>query len=294
VIAGKDEVPWSRAADRASAVGQTTSHCPVLADARVHVLMANVAAHALDEDSFEAVLCEGERERASRFVFERDRAQYVVAHGLLRMVLARYLGAPPAALRFDVGRYGKPRLADANGGTALTFNLSHTSDLVVIAVARHRAVGVDVERWLPKLEHEEVAERYFSRAEQAELRSLPPDQKIGGFFACWTRKEAYIKATGFGVSRGLDYFDVTVAPGKQARIIADRLGSVGVNRWTLHDLALPDSYSGAVVGEGCDWRLEQLVVSPSGLASSDASSVAANLQAQAVGPQAPSVSVGGA
>jgi 4'-phosphopantetheinyl transferase len=264
------------AAGAASPEWRMPSHRPTLGDADVHVVMASVEEQLPSQDALEDVLSSAERVRADRFVFARDRAQFVVAHGLLRTVLGRYLDVHPATLHFAAGAYGKPYLIVAEGAAALSFNLSHAGDLVLIAVARQRALGVDVERWVPDMEHDEVAHRFFSPAERAELQVLAPSGKVAGFFACWTRKEAYIKATGLGVSQGLDYFDVSLSPDRPARLLADRLASGNAEAWTLHDLAPAPGYSGAVVAEGSDWRLERLVVTPRWLADGEQSTLPAH------------------
>jgi 4'-phosphopantetheinyl transferase len=235
---------------------------PPLSRDQVHVWLASVSELADREPAHWHLLSDDERRRASRFHFARDRSQYVAAHGVLRELLARYVGADPAALHFGAGACGKPFLAGAAAGSGIEFNLAHSGDVVSIAVARGRPVGVDVERWSPDVEYEALAEHVFSPAERAELRALPAERRQEGFFACWSRKEAYIKATGLGVSRGLDWFDVSLTPGAAASLLADRLLPGGAARWTLRDLELPRGHSGAVIAEARDWQLHRLVLTP--------------------------------
>jgi len=212
----------------------------------VHVWSAGVASAAVHAAALRAVLDAGERRRADRFHFERDRTQYVVAHGLLRIVLGAYAQAPPAALRFVAGPFGKPALAVPRAGAArLAFNLSHSGDRVLIAVSCGADVGVDVERWRD-IEHEELAASFFSPAECAELRALPPAERSRGFYACWSRKEAYLKALGIGIGRGLDFFDVTVTPDAAPRVVSDRLSVENAGRWALHALDAGVGYSAAL------------------------------------------------
>lgn len=222
----------------------------------VHVWTVDVVVHAQREDALAAVLERAERDRAARFHFVRDRIQYVVAHGTLRELLAAYAGTGPASLRFETGPWGKPALTPASDdGQSLAFSLSHSGERVLIAVARDRRVGVDVERWASDIVYDELAAYCFSPAEQRALRALPPAQQQLGFFACWSRKEAYLKALGIGVSQGLDHFDVTLAPGEPARVLDDRHAPGTASTWTMRELDLGNGYSGAVVADGPAWRL---------------------------------------
>lgn len=253
--------PAAVAVHDADPIWRVPSRHPLLAACEVHVWLASVAAHLPRERELLTLLAPEERARADRFHFEADRSRYIVAHGLLRTLLARYAASSPAALAFAGGSFGKPRLSEPVHGHALEFNLSHSSDLVLIGASWDRAVGVDVERWSEEIEIDQLAEHSFSSAERAELRALEPTQRLAGFFACWTRKEAYIKATGTGVAFGLDHFDVSLTPGAPARLIADRLAP-GEQQWTMRDLMPMPGYSGAVIAAGQDWRLERLILTP--------------------------------
>jgi 4'-phosphopantetheinyl transferase len=193
------------------------------------------------------LLDDEERARADRFYREEHRVRFAVAHGWKRRILARYAGRPASSLRFVCGEHGKPSLA-GDGAGDLHFNLSHSGDLALVAVAR-TPVGVDVERWDAEVEHLELAERFFSPSERGALRALAEDADavVAGFFAAWSRKEAYLKATGHGISRGLHHFDVTLAPGVQARLLADRLDPAATARWVMHALDVAPGYSAALV-----------------------------------------------
>jgi len=221
----------------------------------VHVWDARVSAFAERENDLRATLDDAELQHADRFRFARDRTQYVVAHGLVRRLLGRYLGRPASALRFIIGPYGQPALDEPAARPALEYNLSHSGDIVLIAVARGRAVGVDVERWADDIVYDELAEYCFSPAERAELSAASHDDKAAAFFAGWTRKEAYIKATGVGVMLGLDYFDVSLAPGAAAALLADRRPSAFTERWMMRDIELEPRYSAAVVAAGHNWQV---------------------------------------
>lgn len=178
-----------------------------------------------------------ERARAARFVLSEHGRRYTAARGALRELLGRYLDLPPAEVRFAYGQQGKPYLP----GDPFHFNLSHSEELAAVAVAQ-RPVGVDVERVRPLEDAAAIAERFFSPAECAALRSLPPE----AFFHCWARKEAYLKARGDGLTHPLDAFDVAVDPAAPARLLAHRLDPDEPRRWVLRALAPPAGYVGAV------------------------------------------------
>lgn len=152
----------------------------------------------------DALLEARERERANRFVFERDRRLYLASHALKRAMLTAAVGGTvsPAAWTFEVDARGKPRLSK---GVGLEFNLSHCRGLVACAVSQRIALGIDVERLDPNISLD-LARTCFASAEQAWLHGLPETAKATGFYVLWTLKEAYIKATGLGLSQPLDAF----------------------------------------------------------------------------------------
>ena len=199
-------------------------------------------------ESYWALLDDEERRRATRFVRDVHRRRFIAAHGALRTILAGYLDARPTALAFVTGEHGKPALRDVTGRPPVEFNLSHSDDLALVAVARAHPVGVDLERW-SEVEHLELAERFFSPGERSALRALAhaPHLVEAGFFAAWTRKEAYLKATGQGITRGLHHFDVALAPGEPARLLADRLDDQATARWAMFALDPAPGYSAALV-----------------------------------------------
>jgi 4'-phosphopantetheinyl transferase len=201
--------------------------------------------------SYRSLLSDDERMRASRFVRDVHRRRFAVAHGALRIILSGYVGAEPDALDFVAGEHGKPALRHVTGRPEVEFNLSHSDDLALVAVAQARPVGVDLERWSEGVEHLDLAERFFSPGERDALRALAhaPALVEEGFFAAWTRKEAYLKATGHGIARGLHHFDVALAPGEPPRLLADRLDGGATERWTMIALEPAPGYSAALVVE---------------------------------------------
>ena len=231
---------------------------PALGPADVHVWKTalDVAPPAVARLS--RSLSQDERGRAERFHFERDRVRFTVARGALRALLGRYLGVAPAALRFDYGAHGKPALAAPVAGPSgwdLRFNVSHSAGVALYAVARGREVGVDVEGHRADFATAEIAERFFSPAERRALAALPPERRCEAFFACWARKEAYIKARGLGLSLALDGFDVSLVPGEPAALLATRDDPLERDRWSLRALDPGPGLAGAVVGERRDWTL---------------------------------------
>jgi len=195
----------------------------------------------------ESILSEDEAQRAARFYFPADKDRFVVAHGCLRDILRRYLPTESRQLNFSTNAYGKPHLSSEHG---LDFNLSHSRDFALVAVTRHRQVGVDIEYIRGEVSREGIAGHFFSEGEVSELLSLPPEQHEIAFFNCWTRKEAYIKACGLGLSLPLESFDVSLVPGEPAILRATRPDPQQALRWTLKHLEVQPGYAAAVAVEG--------------------------------------------
>jgi len=219
----------------------------------VHVWRASLDQPALLADFF-ATLSPDEQKRAARFHFQKDREHYTAARGLLRAILSRYLKLDPADLAFGYSSYGKPYLAGEQPD-GVRFNISHSHGLALLAFARGRDLGVDVEFVRPDIAEEEIAERFFSAAEVAALRALPASRQAEGFFNCWTRKEAYIKARGEGLSLPLDQFDVSLAPGEPAALLCTRVAVNDASRWSMVKLKPGAGFKAALVVEGRDWQL---------------------------------------
>jgi len=203
----------------------------------------------------QSTLSTDECQRAERFYFQRDRRRFTVARGVLRSILSQYLGLAPQQLRFCYGPHGKPALVSTSGPARLHFNVSHSHELALYAITYDRHIGVDVEHIRTDFACEAIAERFFSPPERAVLRCLPPQVKYEAFFNCWTRKEAYIKACGEGLSLPLDQFDVSLAPGVPAALLATRWAPHEAARWTLRDIVPGPGYAAALAVEGHGWRL---------------------------------------
>lgn len=192
-------------------------------------------------DDWVARLSQAEQDRAAKFRFAKDRRLFVTAHAALRSILAQYLSVSPLGIEFIIGGQGKPRLTPTCG-TNIHFNLSHSSDRAVIAVAS-REVGVDVECIKDHFAFEEVAENFFTGREVAALRSLPSHLQRQAFYQCWTCKEAFLKAKGTGLSGELDEVQI-IFDGPCARIDANVAG------WSLKEIDAGAGHAAAVVSEG--------------------------------------------
>lgn len=192
-----------------------------------------------------------EQARADSFHFQSDREQFIVAHALLRIILGYYLNRFPSCLSFRHNFYGKPALISDPLSDPIRFNMSHSHGMALYAIARSREVGIDVEFIRHGLHEDQIAECFFSDREITALRMLPPALRSYAFFLCWTRKEAYIKGRGEGLSLPLDQFDVSLTPGEPAELIGTRPDALEAGRWSLTDLScgLP-GYAAALAAEG--------------------------------------------
>ena len=227
---------------------------PVLALDEVHVWRFDLDEMIPDGLALERRLSAEERERARRFRFTRDRERYLAGRAALRGILAGYVGARPETLRFVRAPQGKPALLAAPEG--LEFNLTHADWCAVVAVAQGRRVGVDVEGI--RLGHSgmDVARRFFARAEVDTLLAVPPEERAATFVRCWTRKEAYVKARGDGLSLTLQHFEVPLATGATRALASSLEDPAEVERWSLRELVPAPRHLGALVveGEGFDLR----------------------------------------
>ncbi len=223
----------------------------------IHVWAVPLEAPAARVEALAALLAADESARAARLRFPRHRRRFTVGRGALRTLIGRYLDLAPEAVAFRYGPKGKPYLDGAAAAAGLELNLSNSGDLAVVAFSRRVEVGVDLERLRPQPEALAIAERFFSPAERGVLRGLEGEERMRAFFRCWTRKEAFLKALGAGITVPLDAFDVSLGPGEApalARIEGDAARAAG---WTLWHLEPAPGYLGAVAlprppGEG--WR----------------------------------------
>jgi 4'-phosphopantetheinyl transferase len=197
-----------------------------------------------------------EWQRASRFVFAQDRRRFIASHGLLRTVLAGYLEMPPSSLRYYRQANGKPALMDCDG-TGLCFNISHSRDKALFAVARDREVGVDIEFCRPFSGMHDLARRFFFQNEYATLQSLTPPEQVFYFYSLWTCKEAYIKVTGEGLA-GLDCVEVQLPRDGGAASVSYGNSGMRPGDWELRRLVPPRGYVAALAVEGAGWELVEI------------------------------------
>lgn len=235
---------------------------PRVAEARddeVHIWRISLEPPPVAASALFPLLSAGERARAARFHSEAVGNRFAVGRGALRTILGRYLGRDPRLLEFRYGARGKPALADGGGPSSLRFNLAHSRGLALLAVALGRDVGVDVEGVRHVPDAGALVARFFSAREGREYRSLPESEKVAAFFRGWTRKEAFVKATGDGLSMPLDRFDVSLAPPGPGPILLDaRHRPEDAGRWLLRDLDAGEGFAAAVAVEGDGWRVRAL------------------------------------
>src|SRR5262245_18954382 len=209
---------------------------PAWPEGEVHVWRATLEWPPGSMAGLEQSLSTDEQQKKRRFRFDDDRKRYLVGRGLLRLLLGRYLDLPPHQLRFDYTRSGKPHLAADLAHRSLQFNVSHSGEVLLIGIAAGRALGVDVEQIRADIEVGAIAAHFFSANEQGALGKLAAPLQVDAFFSCWTRKEAYIKAKGDGLSLALDRFDVSLLPGEEARLLETRPDPSEAHRWCLANL----------------------------------------------------------
>ncbi|MCH9649165.1 MAG: 4'-phosphopantetheinyl transferase superfamily protein [Deltaproteobacteria bacterium] len=230
---------------------------PGLGEAEIHIWSVPLDLPAAEVASLGELLDPEEMKRALRFRFDRHRRRFIVGRGTLRKILGAYLGEEPRDLAFAYGPKGKPSLDGRFASSGICFNLSHSSELALYGLTLGGDLGVDVEFRRPMPDAEQIAERFFSQSEKEALREIPQETKSEAFFNCWTRKEAYIKATGDGLSMPLDRFDVTLTPGEEARMLRAEGSREKAENWSMFHLEPAEGYVAAVAIPGHGWRLVQ-------------------------------------
>lgn len=226
-----------------------------LPDNEVQLWRADLEALRGEESRWRQLLSSDETARAARFHFSGDRQRYVAARALLRTVLASYLETDPKSLSFSYSIKEKPSLGPAHAASGLKFNVSHSGGIALFAFTRAREVGVDVEQIRRNSDLEAIARRFFSAHEQRQLADLPCEERGEAFFRCWTRKEAYIKATGDGLSLPLSQFDVSLGVREKDALIATRPDDLEARRWRLEEVPGGPGYIAALCVGGRDWKL---------------------------------------
>ena len=215
----------------------------------IHVWQAFLEREESHFNELAQTLSKDELLKAKRFYFQKDKKRFVVTHGILRKILGRYLNVEPKRLKFSYGCHGKPAIGGLTDGHSLCFNMSHSHGLALFAFIWGHRVGVDVECVRSMPDAEEISQRFFSPRENAVFRTVQAGKKLEAFFNCWTRKEAFLKAVGDGLSRSLDSFEVSLAPGEPARLLSIGGDLKEASRWHLRELAPAHGYAGALVVE---------------------------------------------
>jgi len=228
----------------------------VLSRDEVHVWCASLDQSASLVQQLATTLSADEQLRADRFRFEQHRQHFIIGRGVLRAILGRYMNIEPSQLQFCYSPHGKPALADADTTGMLQFNLSHSGGVALYAVACERQIGIDIERLRPFSELEQIAKRFFSNREYEELRALSPSQQHDAFFRYWTLKEAYVKATGQGLSLALNQFEVSLASRESAVVLKTPVDSQEASHWSLKELSPGHGYVAAIAVEGDSWQIK--------------------------------------
>ena len=225
-----------------------------LSSNEVHVWLTKLNSLTRHAQQMAQCLNEDESVRAQRFHFEQDKARFIVCRGALRTIIGCYLHIEPSGVRFSYGPHGKPYLEETVGDSTFRFNLGHSNDIALCAFTRCREIGVDIEYIRDLPDADQIAYRFFSADEIATLHALPASQRRQAFFNCWTRKEAYIKATGKGLSQPLDQFEVSLAPTEPASLRSVKGAPEEASRWSLKALTPASGYAAALAVEGHNWR----------------------------------------
>jgi len=221
----------------------------------VHVWRASLDQQAEQLKWLAQTLAADESLRAEGFYFERDKKRFIAGRGILRTILGRYLGIEPDQLQFFYSPRGKPTLAKTPGESTLRFNLAHSQGLALYAITYEREIGVDLERIRHIAEAEQIVDHYFSAGEKAVFHALAEHEKHGAFFTCWTRKEAYLKACGKGLTEALNQIDVSLAPGEPARLLSIEGNVLEAARWSLQELRPAFGFVATLAVEGHNWNL---------------------------------------
>lgn len=226
---------------------RTSLSSPKLHLETVQIWSVRLAASPAALERFQSLLCPEEQSRAARFKFEHLRQSFALSRGVLRALLGSYLLCAPESVQFVYGKKGKPAIA---APAQLQFNTSHSGEVALYGFSLDQEIGVDIEQFRPMDDMQSVAARFFSAPEVADLNSLSPDERVAAFFRCWTRKEAYIKATGDGLSSPLDGFRVTFLPHETPRVTEFFPSPHDSREWSLHNIEVPAGYAGALAYHG--------------------------------------------
>jgi 4'-phosphopantetheinyl transferase len=213
---------------------------------QVHLLAASMNDFMEQAALLGSLLSDTEQSRAKRFRFAKDRNRFIIRHGLLRVILGRYLKHPPREIEFQLGAYGKPEIRLDESQTPFFLNISDSGDIVVFAFTIACPIGIDVEQTREISGIEGIAHRFFLSRETHVMMALPRDAQLEAFYACWTRKEAYLKATGEGIAKSLKKVEVTLAPSEYAGVVSVDGDPSAREQWQLQPFIPATGYVGCV------------------------------------------------
>ena len=226
---------------------QKTPDTLSLSKDHIDIWLCDLKQLAGDINNYYSILSEDERERADNLKVDDKKQQFIITRGTLRQRLGLLTNIDPKDFVFEYLEHGKPVLSNNHQCADITFNVSHSNDLALIAIAQEHSIGIDIEKINYKSNHQTLITRFFSKAEQADFQTMPDANKAKAFCACWTRKEAFIKAVGDGVSYGLDKFDVAVDPENQTPNL--NLHNPSEETWSAINLPINDEYMASLVSD---------------------------------------------
>ncbi len=225
-------------------------HQPSLKSGDVHIWRVRLPTASAWVEKLMGLLADDEVKRAESFCFSQDRNTFIVVRGLLRVLLGVYLQIPSREIQFNYSTHGKPTVISNRSNAILNFNLSHSRELALLAFMHDQEIGIDIEYIRPEIILDKIAEQFFSAHEVASLHSLPQRLQVAAFFNCWTRKEAFIKATGQGLSRPLNQFSMSLIPGEPARLLSLNQDFQNLDSWFIHEVDVGLDYKAALAVKG--------------------------------------------
>jgi 4'-phosphopantetheinyl transferase len=236
------------------------SEQPIILKNAIHIWKIQFSDFSNQQEILRKALSTDEQKRATRFHFKIDKQRYLICKAFLKIILSRIMGIETAQVDFTFSEHGKPYLKDRS---QIHFNISHSGDIGLIAITDVAPIGVDVEQHRDQMELKKIANRFFSKEEVAELMELPDESRLKGFFNCWSRKEAFIKAIGLGLAMPLEKFQVSLKPGEAAQLLSVNYKNEQASDWILKDLTIAHDYSAAYVVKSKEfkdffWRIENL------------------------------------
>ncbi len=234
------------------------TNAPPLSAGDLHVWSTPLTADPETVQRLSLLLSEDELQRAQRYLLPHLGPRFIVGRARQREILAAYLDTDPKSVQFHYSPLGKPSVGAPHDDSGLQFNVTNSADLALVAVTLGREIGVDVERIRPVDDFEGLAQRYFAAAEQATLSKLPAGDRLDGFFRCWTRKEAILKATGKGLSCPLDRVVVSLAADQPARVLSIDGDEQQAGNWFLKSMQPSDAFIAAVATTGAAPRIRTM------------------------------------